>query len=79
MSSGNVDIEGAGSSLLITGGQLNIGVAGGGSGVLTVGTMATLNFAGTIVEAGHASFDNNGGVVDPDAVQFTSSATAVPG
>src|SRR5262249_33762400 len=36
LSSGNVDVEGSGSTLQITaGGLLNIGVAGGGSGVLT--------------------------------------------
>ena len=79
-SSGNVDVEGAGSTLLIgNGGSLNIGVADGGSGVLTVGTMATLNFSGTIVESGHASFNNNGGVVDPDAVQFTLSSNGGTG
>ena len=54
-------------------------MAGGGAGVLTVGTMATLNFNGTIVESGHASFNNNGGVVDPDAVQFTSSSNGGTG
>ena len=80
LSSGNVDVEGNGSELMIsTGGLLNIGVAGGGSRVLTVGTMATLNFNGTIVELGHASFNNNGGVVDPDAVQFTSSSNGGTG
>jgi T5SS/PEP-CTERM-associated repeat protein len=80
LSSGDVDVEGAGSELLIgAGGLLNIGVANGGAGVLTVGTMATLNFNGTIVESGHASFNNNGGVVDPDAVQFTSSSNGGTG
>ena len=74
-SSGNVDIEGQGSTLhVLDGGVLNIGVAGGGSGILTIGTNATLSFNGTIVEAGHASFNNNGGVVDPDAVQFTTAS-----
>jgi T5SS/PEP-CTERM-associated repeat protein len=80
LSSGNVDVEGPGSELLIgTGGLLNIGLAGGGSGVLTVGTGAILNFNGTIVESGHASFNNNGGVVDPDAVEFTSAANSGAG
>jgi T5SS/PEP-CTERM-associated repeat protein len=73
LSSGNVDVEGAGSELLIaTGGLLNIGVAGGGSGELTIGTGTTLNFAGTITEAGRASFNNNGGTVDPDAIEYTT-------
>ena len=76
-SSGNVDIEGVGSTLKVgTGGVLNIGVAGGGSGVLTIGTGATLNFNGTIAEAGHASFNNNGGTVDPVAVEFTTPSNA---
>jgi T5SS/PEP-CTERM-associated repeat protein len=80
LSSGNVDVEGPGSELLIgTGGLLNIGLAGGGSGVLTVGTGAILNFNGTIVESGHASFNNNGGVVDPDAVEFTTSSNSGAG
>jgi T5SS/PEP-CTERM-associated repeat protein len=80
LSSGNVDVEGAGSRLLIgAGGSLNIGVAGGGSGVLTVGPGATLTFGGTIVESGHASFNNNGGVVDPDAVEFTTTSNGGTG
>ncbi len=80
-SSGNVDVEGQGSTLhIVSGGILNLGVAGGGSGVLTIGSGATLSFAtGTIVEAGHASFNNIGGVVDPDAVQFTTSSNARTG
>jgi T5SS/PEP-CTERM-associated repeat protein len=80
LSSGNVDVEGAGSTLRIgAGGVLNIGVAGGGSGVLTVGAGSTLNFAGTIVESGHASFNNNGGVIDPDAVEFTTTSNGGTG
>ena len=76
-SSGNVDVEGVGSTLQILGdGNLNIGVAGGGSGILTIGTNATLSFAGTIVEAGHASFNNNGGLVDPDTFEFTTASNA---
>jgi collagen type I/II/III/V/XI/XXIV/XXVII alpha len=79
-SSGNVDVEGQGSTLLVgTGGVLNIGVAGGGSGVLTVGAGSTLNFTGTIVESGHASFNNNGGVIDPDAVEFTTTSNGGTG
>jgi collagen type I/II/III/V/XI/XXIV/XXVII alpha len=79
-SSGNVDVEGAGSRLRIgAGGSLNIGVAGGGSGVLTVGAGSTLNFTGTIVESGHASFNNNGGVIDPDAVEFTTASNGGTG
>jgi collagen type I/II/III/V/XI/XXIV/XXVII alpha len=80
LSSGNVDVEGAGSTLRIgAGGVLNIGVAGGGSGVLTVGAGSTLNFTGTIVESGHASFNNNGGVIDPDAVEFTTTSNGGTG
>jgi T5SS/PEP-CTERM-associated repeat protein len=76
-SSGNVDVEGAGSTLHIAdGGILNIGVAGGGSGILTIGTNATLTFNGTIVEAGHASFNNNGGLADPDTFEFTTASNA---
>ncbi|MDR3663152.1 MAG: Hint domain-containing protein, partial [Mycobacterium sp.] len=79
-SSGNVDVEGAGSTLhILNGGILNIGVAGGGSGILTIGTNATLTFNGTIVEAGHASFNNNGGLVDPDAFEFTSASNSGSG
>jgi len=74
LSSGNVDIEGAGSELLIgAGGMLNIGVAGGGSGELSIGSGTTLSFAGTITESGRASFNNNGGLVDPDAVEYSTS------
>ena len=80
LSSGNVDVEGAGSTLnILTGGILNIGVAHGGSGVLTIGTDATLSFAGTVVEAGQASFNNNGGFIDPDALQFTSASNGGAG
>ena len=76
-SSGNVDVEGAGSTLhILDGGILNIGVAGGGSGILTIGTNATLTFSGTIIEAGHASFNNNGGLVDPDQFEFTTASNA---
>ena len=76
-SSGNVDVEGLGSSLhILNGGILNIGVAGGGSGILTIGTNATLSFNGTIVEAGHASFNNNGGVVNSDAAVLTTASNA---
>ena len=77
LSSGNVDVEGAGSTLnILSGGILNIGVAHGGSGILTIGTGATLSFAGTVVEAGQASYNNNGGFIDPDAVQFTSDSNS---
>ena len=80
LSSGNVDVEGAGSTLnILTGGILNIGVAHGGSGILTIGTGATLSFAGTVVEAGGPSSNNNGGLIDPDAVQFTSDSNAAAG
>src|SRR5271165_6271703 len=76
-SSGNVDVEGTGSSLLIgIGGVLNIGVAGGGSGVLTIGPGTTLHSAAGIVEAGHASFNNNGGAVDPPFFQITTPSNA---
>ena len=77
LSSGNIDVEGSGSTLLIgSGGVLNIGVAGGGSGALTVGGGATLNFDGTPVEAGDASFNNNGGVIDPVSFEFTTVSNA---
>jgi T5SS/PEP-CTERM-associated repeat protein len=80
LSSGNVDLEGSGSTLLITaGGVLNIGVADGGSGVLTVGTGAVLNFDGTIVESGQASFNNDGGVIDPDAIEFVTESNSGDG
>jgi T5SS/PEP-CTERM-associated repeat protein len=74
LSSGNVDIEGAGSELLIgAGGLLNLGVAGGGSGELSIGIGSTLNFAGTITESGRASLNNYGGVIDPDATEYTTA------
>ncbi len=47
--------------------------------MLTLGTGAILNFAGTIVEAGHASFNNNGGLVDPDAIEYTSASNCGAG
>ena len=79
LSSGNVDVEGAGSELSIgTGGNLNIGVASGGSGVLTIGTAAVLNFAGIPVESGHASF-NNYGTVDPDGFEYTTDSNGNAG
>jgi hypothetical protein len=75
-----VDVEGSGSILWITtGGVLNIGVADGGSGVLTVGTGAILNFNGTIVESGQASFNNDGGTIDPDAIEFTTESNSGTG
>ena len=77
-SSGNVDVEGAGSTLQIgSTGVLNVGVSGGGSGVLTIGQGSTLMFSGGIVEAGRASVNNNGGVIDPDFIEFTT-ASATP-
>ncbi len=76
LSSGNVDVEGAGSTLNVTGSVLNIGYAGGGSGVLTIGAGATLHYAGQVIESGHASYNNLGGVIDPDSVEFTTSNNA---
>ncbi len=76
-SSGNVDVEGAGSELFIgTGGVLNVGVSGGGSGVLTIGPGTTLHSNAGVVEAGHASFNNNGGVVDPPFVDLTTQSNS---
>ncbi|HEY1935903.1 MAG TPA: hypothetical protein VGG99_28185, partial [Acetobacteraceae bacterium] len=76
-SSGNVDVEGAGSTLHIgTGGVLNVGYAGGGSGLLTIGQGTTLQSSGGIVEAGRASVNNNGGVIDPDYIEFTTASNA---
>ena len=76
-SSGNVDVEGAGSTLQIgSTGVLNVGVSGGGSGVLTIGQGSTLQFSGGIVEAGRASVNNNGGVIDPDFIEFTTASNA---
>jgi T5SS/PEP-CTERM-associated repeat protein len=76
-SSGNVDVEGTGSTLQIdTGGLLNVGYAGGGSGELTIGQGSTLQFEGVVTEAGRASFNNNGGVIDPDSIEFTTAANA---
>ena len=76
-SSGNVDVEGAGSILQIgSTGVLNVGVSGGGSGVLTIGQGSTLQFSGGIVEAGRASVNNNGGVIDPDFIEFTTASNA---
>ena len=77
LSSGNVDVEGAGSELLVgTGGVLNVGVAGGGSGVLTIGAGTTLHSNAGVIEAGHASFNNNGGVVDPPFVDITTQSNS---
>ena len=77
LSSGNVDVEGAGSELFVgTGGVLNIGVAGGGSGVLTIGAGTTLNSNAGVIEAGHASFNNNGGFVDPPFVDITTQSNS---
>ncbi len=79
LSSGNVDVEGAGSELSIaTGGALNIGVADGGGGVLTIGSDAVLNFAGIPTENGHASF-NNYGTVDPDGFEYTTASNGNAG
>ncbi len=79
LSSGNVDVEGAGSELSIaTGGALNIGVASGGGGVLTIGSDAILNFAGIPTENGHASF-NNYGTVDPDGFEYTTASNGNAG
>ncbi len=79
LSSGNVDVEGAGSELSIaTGGALNIGVASGGGGVLTIGSDAVLNFAGIPTESGHASF-NNYGTVDPDGFEYTTASNGNAG
>ena len=79
LSSGNVDVEGAGSELSIaTGGALNIGVASGGGGVLTIGSDAVLNFAGIPTENGHASF-NNYGTVDPDGFEYTTASNGNAG
>ncbi len=79
LSSGNVDVEGAGSELFVgTGGVLNVGVAGGGSGVLTIGAGTTLHSNAGVIEAGHASFNNNGGVVDPPFVDHRRRR-AIPG
>ena len=79
LSSGNVDVEGAGSELSIaTGGALNIGVATGGGGVLTIGSDAILNFAGIPTESGHASF-NNYGTVDPDGFEYTTASNGNAG
>ncbi len=79
LSSGNVDVEGAGSELSIaTGGALNIGVASGGGGVLTIGSDAVLNFAGIPTEYGHASF-NNYGTVDPDGFEYTTASNGNAG
>ena len=77
LSSGNVDVEGAGSELFVgTGGVLNVGVAGGGSGVLTIGAGTTLHSNAGVIEAGHASFNNNGGVVDPPFVDITTQSNS---
>ncbi len=77
LSSGNVDVEGAGSELSVaTGGVLNVGVAGGGSGVLTIGAGTTLQSNAGVVENGHASFNNNGGVVDPPFVDVTTQSNS---
>jgi fibronectin-binding autotransporter adhesin len=60
-SSGNVDLEGAGSKLSV-GGTLSIG--GAGLGVLTVGAGATLHAVG-LVQGGAGILNIAGGVVDP--------------
>lgn len=80
-SSGNVDVEGTGSELIVTGGgTLNVGFASGGSGLLTIGNGTSLHYVGgTIVVAGHGSFNNNGGAIDPDAVAFSSSNNSAAG
>ena len=59
-----------------TGGVLNVGVAGGGSGVLTIGPGTTLHSNAGVIEAGHASFNNNGGVVDPPFVDITTQSNS---
>ncbi len=77
LSSGNVDVEGTGSELFVgTGGVLNVGVAGGGSGVLTIGAGTTLHSNAGVIEAGHASFNNNGGFVDPPFVDITTQSNS---
>ncbi len=76
-SSGNIDVEGAGSRLQVgAGGVLNIGVLNGGSGALTIGVGATLHSAAGVVEAGRASFNNFGGVVDPPFVDLTTQSNS---
>lgn len=78
-STGNVDVEGEGSELQVTGSTLAIGAASGGGAVLTIGAGTTLNFNGAIVETGLASFNDNGGTIDPDTVIYSGNANSLTG
>ena len=78
-STGNVDIEGAGSALNVTGSSLDIGSLTGGGAELTVGAGTTLNFNGSIVEAGQASLNDDGGTIDPASVTYSGDSNSLTG
>lgn len=76
---GNVDVEGTGSALNVTGTTLDIGTETGGGAVFTIGAGTSLNFNGSIVETGKASFNDNGGTIDPASVSYSGTSNTLTG